>query len=476
MKNLHQDKNQQSEALVKKKVYYQSLGCKVNSYETDAIRKLFEDRGFVTTDEPDQSDVYVINTCTVTAEADRKSGQMLRRARKLAPRAIVAAMGCRIRMRGQTDCADVCVGTSDRDSLVDLVMDRLSESEVDLVMDRLSESEAARREFLDERSSRLEQSRSAIYLTHGSLTYEEFGPVISREGTRAFVKIQDGCDSFCSYCIIPFARGRARSRTEPEILEEIRKLGDSGYSEIVLTGINLWSYGKDLSKEADPLGRLLTRINRIKSIQRIRLGSIEPNMISDRFVRTLSETEKFCRHLHISLQSGSDTVLARMNRKYKTADFRGAVERLISSMPDISLTTDIIVGFPAETEEEHRESILFCEKIGFSRIHVFPYSSRSGTAAAEMKPQIDSDVKSRRKAEFLALSETLFTRSAARMIGKTLIVLAETVGKSSYFSGYSRNYFRVQFTSSQAVRPGQEYFVRITGAEKEILLGEDADS
>jgi threonylcarbamoyladenosine tRNA methylthiotransferase MtaB len=379
-------------------------------------------------------------------------------------------------MRGQTDCADVCVGTSDRDSLVDLVMDRLSESEVDLVMDRLSESEAARRESLDERSSRLEQSRSAIDLTHNSLTYEEFGPVISREGTRAFVKIQDGCDSFCSYCIIPFARGRARSRTEPEILEEIRKLGDSGYSEIVLTGINLWSYGKDLSKEADPLGRLLTRINRIKSIQRIRLGSIEPNMISDRFVRTLSETEKFCRHLHISLQSGSDTVLARMNRKYKTADFRGAVERLISSMPDISLTTDIIVGFPAETEEEHRESILFCEKIGFSRIHVFPYSSRSGTAAAEMKPQIDSDVKSRRKAEFLALSETLFTRSAAQMIGKTLCVLAETVGKSSYFIGYSRNYFRVQFTSSQAVRPGQEYFVRITGAEKEILLGEDADS
>jgi threonylcarbamoyladenosine tRNA methylthiotransferase MtaB len=461
LKDTYPDSKHRSEGLVGKKIFCQSLGCKVNSYETDALRSLFEAKGFVTTSEPGECDVYIINTCTVTAEADRKSGQMLRRAAKLAPKAIIAAMGCRIRMRGQSDCADICVGTTDRASLVDLVIERIAESE------------GTFRRSAVEGSASSSDRHSATDSAPEHMEYEEFGPVISREGTRAFVKIQDGCDNFCSYCIIPYARGRARSRTAPEILREIRKLGDFGYSEIVLTGINLGAYGKDFEIDEEPLNRLLSEIDRIESIRRIRLGSIEPNMITDRFVQALAGTGKFCRHLHVSLQSGSDTVLKRMNRKYETTDFLSAVERVRARIPDISLTTDIIVGFPAETEEEHRESLLFCEKIGFSKIHVFPYSLRSGTVAATMKPQIDPLDKSRRKAEFLALSQSLFERSAARMIGKTVSVLVETRHKNGVFGGYSRDYFRVRFTSLQAARPGQEIFIRITGVEKEALIGED---
>ena len=464
LKDTYTDGQRRSGALIGKKIYYQSLGCKVNSYETDALRTLFEAEGFVTTNEPSECDVWVINTCTVTAEADRKSGQMLRRAAKLAPQAIIAAMGCRTQMRRQSDCADICVGTSDRNSLVDRVIARMAESEG-----------AGYYRYTVEGSTLSDDRSSSSDSTTEQKKYEEFGPVISREGTRAFVKIQDGCDHFCSYCIIPYARGRARSRTPPEILREIRKLGDSGYSEIVLTGINLSSFGKDLGNGEEPLERLLSEIDRIESVRRIRLGSIEPNMITDRFVCALAGTGKFCRHLHVSLQSGSDTVLKRMNRKYRTTDFMGAVERLRARMPDISLTTDIIVGFPAETEEEHRESLLFCERIGFSKIHVFPYSLRSDTVAATMKPQIDPATKSRRKSEFLKLSQSLFARSAARMIGKSACVFVETSEKSGAFSGYSRDYFRVRFTSLQAIRAGREVCVRITGVEKEALIGEATD-
>ncbi len=441
------------------RIYYQSLGCKVNSYETDALRTLFESRGFTTTNDPGQCDVYVINTCTVTAEADRKSGQMIRRAGRTAPGAIVVAMGCRTQMRNSGDGADIWIGTSDRASLVDRVICRLSSS--DRVPNALvNDTTLPENHVITTGSS--EMCRD----------YEEFGAVISREGTRAFVKIQDGCDNFCSYCIIPFARGRARSRNKAAILDEIRKLGNSGYSEIVLTGINLNAYGKDLEGAGESFEQLLTEIEAIESVRRIRLGSIEPNMITDRLVHVLSGMTKFCGHLHLSLQSGSDTVLDRMNRKYKTAEFAGAVDRLKRALPEISITTDIIVGFPAETDAEHRESLAFCEKIGFSKIHVFPYSVRAGAAAARMRPQVDPDTKKKRKNDFLKLSDTLFARAADFMTGKTVSVLVEKNLGNGCFSGYSREYYRVRFTTPDKVRTGQEVPVRILGSEKELLFGE----
>ncbi|MBN1891498.1 MAG: tRNA (N(6)-L-threonylcarbamoyladenosine(37)-C(2))-methylthiotransferase MtaB [Clostridiales bacterium] len=435
-----------SRSIQGKKVYYQSLGCKVNRYETDAIRTLFEKRGFLTTDDPGDCDVHVINTCTVTAEADRKSGQMIRRARKLAPKAIIAVMGCRIQIKGESDCADVCVGTFDRASLADQVIERLDMTEYTS-------------------SDREKPYTSSLH------EYEEFGPIVSREGTRAFVKIQDGCDNYCSYCIIPYARGPSRSRKKKDVLDEMRRLGDAGYQEVVLTGINLGSYGKEWGEGSNLLLRLLEEADQIKSIRRIRIGSVEPNMIDEEFVRVFAKANHFCRHLHISLQSGSDSVLNRMNRKYTTSGFSRAVALLRSSMPDIVLTTDIIAGFPTETEKEHEESLRYCKSIGFSKIHVFPYSARNGTVAAKLKPQVSVEKRKKRKEDFLCLSDELFVRSAGSMIGKTVRVLVEEKKSDGECIGYSGGYFRVRFVSGERAKTGYESLVRIVGYDQGILTG-----
>ncbi len=465
VENGHTANNEESNG---KKVYYQSLGCKVNSYETDAIRSLFESRGFVTVEEPKECDVYVINTCTVTAEAERKSGQMLRKARKLAPRAIVAAMGCRTEMRGGKDCADVCVGTKNRAALVDRVVRQLAGSQTSL------ENAANHRDALPESSGLCADRFSE--LPEPLNAFEEFGSVISREGTRAFVKIQDGCDSFCSYCIIPYARSHARSRQQQDTIREVRRLGEAGYREIVYTGINLGSYGAEWGSASESLQRLLEETIQIESIQRIRLGSIEPNLVDERFASALAASQKFCRHLHISLQSGSDSVLKRMNRKYGTAQFSHAVSILRAAVPDISLTTDIIVGFPAETDSEHLDSLRFCRTLGFSRIHVFPFSARNGTAASTMQPQVDPGVRNQRTADFLCLSDELAARSSAQMIGKTVCVLVESKRSGGESVGYSREYQRVRFISVQEEEPGRECMVRITGFEKDELVGEELRS
>lgn len=446
MDRIKSNEHSKSQSTQHKKVYYQSLGCKVNRYETDAIRTLFEKRGFVTTDNPRDCDVHVINTCTVTAEADRKSGQMIRRARRLAPKAIIAAMGCRVQTKGKRDCADVCVGTVDRTSLVFQVAGRIDEAEW----------VPPERRFPD-------------LLT--TQEYEEFGSVVSREGTRAFVKIQDGCNNYCSYCIIPYARGPSRSRRPENVLDELRRLGEAGYREAVLTGIDLGSYGREWGDGSCLLFRLLEEADRIHSIRRIRIGSVEPNMIDERLVRVLAGADHFCRHLHISLQSGSDAVLERMNRKYTTAGFSRAVSLLRASMPDLVLTTDIIAGFPAETDEEHEESLRYCESIGFSKIHVFPYSVRNGTAAAKMNPRVSFEKRNKRKDDFLRLSDELFERSAAGMIGKTVCVLVEEKKNDGECVGYSGGYFRVRFVSGKRAMPGYESSVRIVGYDQGILTG-----
>lgn len=437
-----------SETICVGQVFFQTLGCKVNQYESDGIRKRFEALGFRTVTDPSDCDVYVINTCTVTAEADRKSGQMIRRARRIAPRAIIAAMGCKIQMSADTECADVCVGTSDRLKLPDIVLERLKHTE---------------------KSTSVNNSSGPGF----SRVYEELGPVISREATRAFVKIQDGCDNFCSYCIIPYARGRSRSRDPKEILCEIQLLGNAGYREIVLTGINLQAFGKEKGEDPDALIHLIEEINRIDTIGRIRIGSVEPGLIDERFANALAHTEKFCRHLHVSLQSGSDSVLSRMKRKYLAEDYEHSVEVLRKAMPEIALTTDIIVGFPAETDQEHRESLLFCKKIGFSKIHVFPYSIRKLTSAAEMKPKVDHRTAMKRKAEFLLLSDQMGECYAKRWEGKTVSVLIENKSGTDEYRGYSGEYLRVIISAESRRSPGDEASVFILRSKQGELIGRE---
>jgi len=432
-----------------RKVFFQTLGCKVNSYETDGVRKLFEEAGFVVTHNLFDCDICVINTCTVTGEADRKSRQMIRRARKLAPRAIIAAMGCQIEMSGNSCDADVFSGTENRAAMVRRVIEKYDSSRADTASPaQITEKEANNKE------------------------YEEFGPVISREGTRAFIKIEDGCDNFCSYCVIPFARGRVVSRRPEAVLEEAVRLGIAGFSEIVLTGIHICSYGKDWNDCPDALFRLLDDLDKIDAISRIRLGSIEPNSLDDRFIEKLAQMKKLCPHFHISLQSGSDSVLRRMGRRYDTSRYADVVQKLRKRFENISLTTDIIVGFPGETAAEHAESLEFCEAMRFSKIHVFPFSPRKGTRAAEMLPRIDPKVVADRSREFLLLSSQLFDICAREKLGEKAEVLLESVLEDGSISGYSKDYFKVILPPGTQAVAGSEVTVKITGQLKDALVAE----
>ncbi len=431
------------------KVFFQTLGCKVNSYETDGVRKLFEKAGFVTTQNPSECDICVINTCTVTGEADRKSRQMIRRAKKVSPNAIIAAMGCQIQMSGESSDADVFSGTKNRSDIVFKAIQKLNSMR-----------------------GGIENSYAAPITASEENRYEEFGPVVSREGTRAFIKIEDGCDNFCSYCVIPYARGRVVSRRHEEIIEEAVRLGSAGFREIVLTGIHICSYGKDRNDYPDALFRLLNDLDEIDSISRIRLGSIEPNSLDDLFIRKLSEMKKLCPHFHISLQSGSDSVLKRMGRRYDTARYAEVAHKLRDRFEELSLTTDIIVGFPGETSAEHRESLAFCEAMRFSKIHVFPFSPRKGTRAAEMRQPVDPVVIADRSREFLRLSGEMFDTIALSKIGKTASVLFESVSEDGSISGYSKDYYRVMLPPGHEAVAGAEYMVKIIGAREDVFVGE----
>lgn len=431
------------------KVYFQTLGCKVNSYETDGVRKLFEEAGFITTQDPSDCDICLINTCTVTGEADRKSRQMIRRAKKISPNAIIAAMGCQIQMSGNLCDADVVSGTKNRSDIVDKAIQKFKS---------LRDGD--------------ESYNIAPVTSAESIEYEEFGPVVSREGTRAFIKIEDGCDNFCSYCVIPYARGRVVSRRHEEIIKEATRLGLAGFREIVLTGIHICSYGKDWNDCPNALFRLLTDLDEIDTISRIRLGSIEPNSLDDLFISKLSEMKKLCPHFHISLQSGSDSMLTRMGRRYDTARYADVAHKLRDSFDELSLTTDIIVGFPGETSAEHRESLDFCETMNFSKIHVFPFSPRKGTRAAEMRQPVDPVVIAERSREFLILSKEMFDTIALNKIGKTADVLFESVSADGCISGYSKDYFRVVLPPGSKAVAGSELTVRIIGKREDALIAE----
>ncbi len=443
---------------MKKSAAFLTLGCKVNSYETEAMRGMFEAAGYEIVDFKDIADVYVVNTCTVTNIADRKSRQMLHQAKHRNPQAIIAAVGCYVQA-----AEDVLLA----DSAVDLVIGNNKKSDIVTMVERCRNSNDKEELVVD---------------INAEKDYEELHVITTMEKTRAFIKIQDGCNRFCSYCIIPYVRGRVRSRKEEDILTEITELSKKGYKEIVLTGIHISSYGTDLLKktvsednrsqekeeETDltnqdqdiydrlslemPLARLIVRIGAIEGIERIRLGSLEPRIITEEFIKAIATVRQFCPHFHLSLQSGSDSVLKRMNRKYSSGEYYDRVQLIRRFFDNPSFTTDVIVGFPGETQEEFDQTLEFVRRIGFSHIHVFKYSKRAGTKAAVMQDQVPEDIKSSRSDELIALSNLMEKEYMEQFLGKIEKILFEEsieIEGVLYQVGHNERYLKLAVAQEQ---------------------------
>lgn len=403
-------------------VKFITLGCKVNQYETNAMAQKFLEKGYkVIEEEKEQNeekpDICIINTCTVTNMSDRKSRQMLRREKENNKNVIVVAVGCYAQVAknelNKIPEIDLVLGNNEKVDIVKYVEDYINENENNI-------------EIEDVMQSRL---------------FSDFGDITFTEKTRAVVKIQDGCDRFCSYCIIPYARGRVRSRKPESIISEITKIAEKDIKEVVITGIHIASYGKDF-KEEYKLIDLLEEINKIDGIERIRLGSIEPLLITDEFVERLKKLDKICHHFHLSLQSGCDETLKRMNRRYTTEQFKEIVKRLRNAYNDVNLTTDIIVGFPGETEEEFEKTYKFLDEIKFYKMHIFKYSQRKGTKAAVMQNQIPGDIKELRSRRLIELSNKNEFEINQKYIGKKVEVLFEEE-KEGVFKGHTANYILV---------------------------------
>ncbi len=402
-----------------KKAALHNLGCKVNAYETEAMQQMLEEAGYEIVSFSEKADVYIINTCSVTNMADRKSRQMLHRAKKLNPDAIVVAAGCYVQTK-ETEAAadpaiDILLGNNRKDRLV---------------------------EALDEFFAHQKKTADVTDINQGVLPYEELHLAQTAEHTRAFIKVQDGCSQFCSYCIIPYARGRVRSRRLADVLDEVGRLAEKGYQEIVLTGIHLASYGADCGEN---LLHLIQEVHKIRGIQRIRLGSLEPGIVTEEFARELSVLPKVCPHFHLSLQSGCDATLARMNRKYTAAEYETSCGYLRKYFEHPALTTDVIVGFPGETEEEFAATKAFLEKIHFYEMHIFKYSKRQGTKAAVMENQVPEEIKTKRSAGLLELSKRMSAEFREYYKGSIQEVLFEELtevdGRSMY-AGYTREYVK----------------------------------
>ena len=446
-----------------KRVAFLTLGCKVNSYETEGMRELFLKAGAVETEFSDVADVYVVNTCSVTNMADRKSRQMLHRAKKKNPEALVVAAGCYAQAAGE----------------------KLSEQEgIDLVVGNNQKARIA--ELTAEALTKKAEGICALLDIGKEREYEETPIETVTERTRAYIKIEDGCNQFCSYCIIPYVRGRVRSRGEEEILTEITRLAASGYKEVVLTGIHLSSYGlekennNERASEFDrtlaektgkelpelPLLRLLRRVQEIEGIERIRLGSLEPRIMTEAFVRELSLLSKICPHFHLSLQSGCDATLKRMNRKYTTEEYRKAVEYLCRYFDRPAVTTDIIVGFPGETEDEFEETLRFAERIAFSQIHIFKYSRRGGTVADRMEHQVPEQVKTMRSDVLEKLEKKMREAYISGFSGEEETVLTEEETEADgtvYMTGHTTRYVKVFLPINRGeIQPNQTISVRIS--------------
>ena len=432
-----------------KKVAFHTLGCKVNQYETEAMEELFEREGYELVGEEDFADVYVINTCTVTNMSDRKSRQFIRRAKRLNKDSILAVVGCYSQTSPEEieeiEGVDVILGTSSRNRIVELCQEAgLENKRINMVKD-------------------IRQNREFEKISINDLN----------DMTRAYIKIQDGCNQYCSYCIIPYARGPIRSRDIEDIYEEVVELAAKGFKEIILTGIHVASFGKDFEDSRD-LKDLIGLISTVDGIERIRFSSVEPRLIDHDFMKVLVESGKCCDHFHLSLQSGSDTVLKRMNRKYDRAEYREKVDLIRHYMPEAGITTDIIVGFPGETEEEFQETMDFVEEIGFSRLHVFKYSKREGTPAASMENQIDGNTQQERSARLIDLGERTMEDFAKAFIGRTLKVLVEENSDGRTLEGYTSNYLRVSLDYNPDLI-GRIIELEIVGLRGDLLVGKPVD-
>ena len=395
-----------------------TLGCKVNQYETNAMSQKLLENGYEVVEHNQKADVYIINTCTVTNMSDRKSRQMIRKAKEMNPQAKVIAVGCYVQVAKEEvekiEEIDLALGNEEKVNIVDYCNRLIEQNEYD-------------------------QNIADVMRTK---EFAEFGETSYTEKTRAVIKVQDGCDRFCSYCIIPYARGRVRSRQPEHIIKEIKNIAKEGIKEVVITGIHIASYGKDF-KDEYRLIDLLEEINKIDGIERIRLGSIEPLLITDEFVQRLKKLDKICEHFHLSLQSGCDETLKRMNRRYTTKQFIKIVNRLRNAYSDVNLTTDIIVGFPGETDKEFEETYEFLQKIKFYKMHIFKYSQRKGTKAAEMPEQISPEIKEERSKKLIQLSDNNEKDYNQKYIGKQVQVLWEEE-KNGVYKGHTKNYVLVE--------------------------------
>ena len=411
-----------------KRAALHNLGCKVNAYETEAMQQMLESAGYKIVSFGEQADVYVINTCSVTNMADRKSRQMLHRAKKLNPEAVVVAAGCYVQTKEQEavvdEAIDIIIGNNKKHELVTRLDEFFRDhGKIDAVLD------------INDRVQEFEE----LYLDKPS------------EHTRAFIKVQDGCNQFCSYCIIPYARGRVRSRNMASVLEEVNRLAENGYQEVVLTGIHLSSYGIETGES---LLHLIQEIHKVEGIRRIRLGSLEPKVVTEEFAENLSKLEKVCPHFHLSLQSGCDATLQRMNRKYTAEEYKTGCDILRKYFEHPAITTDVIVGFPGETEEEFITTKTFLETIHFYEMHIFQYSKRQGTRAAVMKDQIPEAVKKVRSAELIELGDKMSQEFRAYYLGKEEEVLFEEsteIDGKQYFIGYTKEYVKVAKASTEVL-------------------------
>lgn len=407
------------------KVALHNLGCKVNAYETDAMQELLEQHGYEIVPFQEGADIYVINTCTVTNMADRKSRQMLHRAKKMNPDAIVVAAGCYVQAKEQSgeidECIDIVIGNNKKRELI---------------------------EILEQYCKEREGVKKAVIDINHTKEYEEMHLSKTAEHTRAYIKVQDGCNQFCTYCIIPFARGRVRSRGKEDVIREVKDLAGNGYQEVVLTGIHLSSYGVDL--EGEDLLSLILAVHEIEGIKRIRLGSLEPRIITEEFAKTISGLSKMCPHFHLSLQSGCDATLRRMNRRYTAEEYYEKCQLLRKYFAHPALTTDVIVGFPGETEEEFAQSKAFVDKVDFYETHIFKYSKRAGTKAAVMENQVPEQVKTERSNVLLELDREKRKKYEENWLGKTVEVLMEEsihVEGKTYQTGHTKEYVKISVES-----------------------------
>lgn len=425
------------------KVAFYALGCKVNQYEIDCYAKQFREKGWEVGSFEDNCDAYVINTCAITNIGERKSRQVIRRAKKKNPDAVIAVTGCYAQTKTEEIKkmaeADVVLGTDGRARIVEAVEAKLRGEDFSLVSNIMKQR-----------------------------LYEELECEGSTERTRAYIKIQDGCDNFCSYCIVPYARGPVRSRNIDNVVKETQRLQKKGFCEVVLTGISVASYGKDL-KEKPILKDVIEAVCNVDGIKRVRLSSIDPRAFDDEFIKFIANEKKMCRHFHISLQSGSTTVLKRMNRKYTAQEYLDTLSKIRKAMPDCGITTDIICGFPGESDEEFNETMAFVDKAQFLKVHVFPYSERSGTVAAQME-QIPHPVRENRAAELSRKTEEIAKKVEDGFIGETLSILFEQ-SDEKYTEGLAGNYLRVFVPRDESLE-GKIRSVKIKERKDTRLFGE----